>query len=238
MSDKANPPPEGSSRREVLQAAVGLTVVGGVAAGTWGVLELLHSQGPVDSWHKSVCRYCGTGCGIQVGLKRGKIASIRGDEAAHNRGVICIKGATLAELPSLPGRLTEPLVRSQPGDKDSPFRKASWDEGQVSAVLIMGTNPAQSLPDAGKYRQALRKCFVAVAEIVPDSETAKLADVLLPAALWVEKEGVYGQTERRYQLIEKLLDPPGECRSDLQILVDLAQRLGAPHAGPANTGQP
>jgi nitrate reductase NapA len=42
----------------------------------------------------------------------------------------------------------------------------------------------------------------------------------------VEKEGVYGQGERRYQLIEKLLEPPGECRSDLQILVDLADRLG------------
>jgi nitrate reductase NapA len=53
--------------------------------------------------------------------------------------------------------------------------------------------------------------------------------VLLPAALWVEKEGVLGQGERRYQLVEKLLDPPGQARSDLQILVDLAQRLG--HGG-------
>jgi nitrate reductase NapA len=47
--------------------------------------------------------------------------------------------------------------------------------------------------------------------------------------LWVEKQGVYGQTERRYQLIDKLLDPPGEARSDLQILTDLAVRLG--HGG-------
>ena len=42
----------------------------------------------------------------------------------------------------------------------------------------------------------------------------------------MEKEGVYGQTERRYQLVEKLLEPPGEARSDLEILVDLADRLG------------
>ena len=72
----------------------------------------------------------------------------------------------------------------------------------------------------------MEKCFLAVAEIFEDSETAQLADVLLPAALWVEKEGVYGQGERRYQLAEKLLDPPGQCRSDLHILVDLADRLG------------
>ena len=90
----------------------------------------------------------------------------------------------------------------------------------------MCTNPAQSLPAANRYRSAMEKCFLAVAEVVEDSETAKLADVLLPAALWVEKEGVYGQGERRYQLVEKLLEPPGQCRSDLQILVDLADRLG------------
>jgi nitrate reductase NapA len=48
---------------------------------------------------------------------------------------------------------------------------------------------------------------------------------VLPAALWIEKEGVFGQSERRYQLVEKLLDPPGEARADLDILVDLAERL-------------
>ena len=49
---------------------------------------------------------------------------------------------------------------------------------------------------------------------------------MLPAALWIEKEGVTGQGERRYQLTPKLLDPPGQARSDLAILVDLADRLG------------
>jgi nitrate reductase NapA len=75
----------------------------------------------------------------------------------------------------------------------------------------------------------MEKCFLVVAEAFGDSETAQLADVLLPAALWVEKEGVLGQGERRYQLVEKLLDAPGQARSDLQILVDLADRLG--HGG-------
>src|SRR6516165_438618 len=116
-------------------------------------------------------------------------------------------------------------LSAQPGyDAVSLFR--AMEEGKVKAALVMCTNPAQSLPAAMRYRAAMEKCFLVVAEVAEDSETAKLANVLLPAALWVEKEGVYGQGERRYQLIEKLLEPPGQCRSDLQILVDLADRLG------------
>jgi nitrate reductase NapA len=119
-----------------------------------------------------------------------------------------------------PGRISP-----QPGlDALNLFR--AMEDGRVQAALIMCTNPAQTLPVVGRYRQAMEKCFLVVSEAFEDSETARLADVLLPAALWVEKEGVYGQTERRYQLIQKLLTPPGEARSDLQILVDLAGRLG------------
>lgn len=102
----------------------------------------------------------------------------------------------------------------------------AMEEGKVKACLVMCTNPAQSLPNSSRYRAAMQKCFLAVSEVFGDSETARYADVLLPAALWVEKEGVLGQTERRYQLVQKLLDPPGEARSDLQMLVDLADRLG------------
>ena len=101
----------------------------------------------------------------------------------------------------------------------------AMEDGRVRATLVMCTNPAQSLPAAGRYRKAMERCFLVVAEAFEDSETARFADVLLPAALWVEKEGVFGQTDRRYQLVEKVLDPPGEARSDLEILVDLAIRL-------------
>lgn len=102
----------------------------------------------------------------------------------------------------------------------------AMEDGRVKAALVMCTNPGQSLPAAARYQSAMGKCFLAVAEIFEDSETAQRADVLLPAALWVEKEGVAGQGERRYQLVEKLIEPPGEARSDLQILGDLADRLG------------
>ena len=102
----------------------------------------------------------------------------------------------------------------------------AMEDGRVKAALIMCTNPGTTLPSASRYQAAMEKCFTVVADVVEDSETQRHAQVVLPAALWVEKDGVTGQGERRYQLTEKLLAPPGQARSDLQILVDLADRLG------------
>lgn len=534
---------KGLSRRDVLRILGGVAIANGLGAGTWGVLEMMVPAANADTWHKSICRYCGTGCGILVGLKGGKVTDIRGDELAHNKGVICVKGSMLRALPYVEGRLTTPKIRRNgklvdasweeamslvaqkfkdtiaesgpdsvafygsgqlfteesytanklfkagirtnnvdgnprlcmasaaagytqvygkdepPGSYEdidyadcifmigaNPFechpplfervqqrRRANkktklivvdprrtrtaehadihlaplpgtdllllnsmaqvicedgmldtafidkyvrfsdgqntvdlaafktfldkfkpeavsaelgiaphqirevaflfarskattslwtmginqrtqgvflnnmlnslhlitgqfgrpgatpfsftgqtnacggvrdtgtlahllpaghlvaneqhrheveklWgvpegtisdkpgfdavnlframEDGRVKAALVMCTNPAQSLPAAARYKAAMEKCFLVVSEIFEDTETAKLADVLLPAALWIEKEGVTGQGERRYQLTEKLIDPPGQARSDLQILVDLADRLG------------
>jgi nitrate reductase NapA len=116
-------------------------------------------------------------------------------------------------------------LSATPGLDAVPLFQA-MEDGRVKAALVMCTNPAHSMPNAARYRAAMEKAFLVVSEIVADSETAKVADVLLPAALWVEKQGVLGQGERRYQLVDKLLDPPGQARSDLAILVDLAERLG------------
>ena len=102
----------------------------------------------------------------------------------------------------------------------------AMEQGSVKAALIMCTNPGTTLPSVARYQAAMEKCFTVVADVVEDSETQRHAQVVLPAALWIEKEGVTGQGERRYQLTEKLLTPPGQARSDLQILVDLADRLG------------
>jgi nitrate reductase NapA len=102
----------------------------------------------------------------------------------------------------------------------------AMDDGRVKAALIMCTNPGASLPAAARYQAAMEKCFTVVADVVEDSESQRHAQVVLPAALWIEKEGVTGQGERRYQFTPKLLNPPGEARSDLAILVDLADRLG------------
>ncbi len=98
--------------------------------------------------------------------------------------------------------------------------------GDVRAALVMCTNPAHSLPNADRYRPGMDRTFLVVADAIYPSHTAEHADVFLPAAMWTEKEGVFSQSERRYHLVEKLVEPPGEARSDLDILVDFADRLG------------
>lgn len=102
-------------------------------------------------------------------------------------------------------------------------------EDKIKAILILTTNPGQSLPNASKYRDAMgkprpNKPFVVVIDAYP-TRTTELADVVLPAAMWTEKEGVYGMSERRYQLMPKLKAPPGEARADFDILLDFAKRL-------------
>jgi len=102
-------------------------------------------------------------------------------------------------------------------------------ENKIKAILILTTNPGQSLPNLGVYRDAMGKerpdkPFVVVIDAYP-TRTTELADVVLPAAMWSEKEGVYGMSERRYQFMPKIIDPPGEARSDFDILLDFAARL-------------
>ncbi|BDG08455.1 molybdopterin oxidoreductase family protein [Anaeromyxobacter paludicola] len=107
----------------------------------------------------------------------------------------------------------------------------AMEEGKLKALYVMCTNPGQSLPSLERYRKAMRKegAFLVVSEAFHPTRTSELADVVLPAALWAEKEGVYGCTERRYHLLEQAVKPAGEARPDFQILCDLARRLG--HAG-------
>ena len=102
------------------------------------------------------------------------------------------------------------------------------EEGKLKCLYVMCTNPGQSLPNVERYRKAMRHegAFVVVSEAYHPTRTSELADVVLPAALWAEKEGVYGCTERRYQLLERAVAPSGESRPDFDILCDLARRLG------------
>jgi formate dehydrogenase alpha subunit len=100
-------------------------------------------------------------------------------------------------------------------------------EGKVRAIFILGENPMLSDPDLSHVEEAMREVeFLAVQDIFLN-ETAEFADVVLPGACFAEKDGTFTNTERRVQLIRKALDPPGESQPDWQILVELAQRLGA-----------
>jgi nitrate reductase NapA len=102
------------------------------------------------------------------------------------------------------------------------------EDGKLKCLYVMCTNPGQSLPNLERYRKALRRegAFVVVSEAFHPTRTSELADVVLPAALWAEKEGVYGCTERRYQLLDRAVPPRGEARPDFDVLCELARRLG------------
>jgi nitrate reductase NapA len=116
-------------------------------------------------------------------------------------------------------------ISPNPGYDAVNLFKAMLD-GNVRAALVMCTNPAHSLPYADKFRPAMERAFLVVADAIFPTHTAQLADVFFPAAMWAEKEGVFSNSERRYHLVEKLVDPPGEARGDLDILVGFADRLG------------
>jgi anaerobic selenocysteine-containing dehydrogenase len=101
------------------------------------------------------------------------------------------------------------------------------EEGSIRFMWVTGTNPAVSLPELGRIRDILRqeRLFLVVQDIFL-SETAQLADVVLPAATWGEKTGTFTNVDRTVHLSEKAVEPPGEARADLDILVDFAHRLG------------
>ncbi len=100
--------------------------------------------------------------------------------------------------------------------------------GEIKALWIICTNPAQSLPNQAMVRAALEKAeFVVVQEVNAYTETAAYADLLLPAAAWGEKECTVTNSERRITHLHAAIPAPGECRPDWEIATDFAHRLGA-----------
>jgi formate dehydrogenase major subunit len=98
--------------------------------------------------------------------------------------------------------------------------------GSVKGMYIMGENPAMSDPDADHAREALAKLDMLVVQDIFLTETAYLADVVLPASSFAEKTGTFTNTDRFVQLGRQALNPPGKARQDLEIIIDLAQQLG------------
>ena len=99
-------------------------------------------------------------------------------------------------------------------------------EGTAKALYVMGENPMLSDPHQTHVEVALKSLDFLVVQDIFLSETAQLADVVLPAAAFAEKEGTFTNTERRVQRVHKALEPPGEAREDYDIICDLARRMG------------
>ena len=98
--------------------------------------------------------------------------------------------------------------------------------GTLKAMFIMGEDPALTDADANHVRKALENLDFLVVQNIFMTETAKYADVFLPAALYAEKDGTFTNTERRVQRVRKAVEPPGDTRPDWEIIQELGKRMG------------
>ncbi|WP_095089024.1 periplasmic nitrate reductase subunit alpha [Mesorhizobium sophorae] len=138
------------TRRDILKAHAA-----GIAAATAGIALPVSAQpvpGGVSAleikWSKAPCRFCGTGCGVMVGVKEGQVVATHGDmQAEVNRGLNCVKGYFLSKIMYGADRLTTPLLRKRNGvfDKEGEFEPVSWDE----AFDVMAQKCKQVLKDKG-----------------------------------------------------------------------------------------
>lgn len=100
--------------------------------------------------------------------------------------------------------------------------------GDIKALFIMGENPMVTDPDTHHVRSSLEKLDLLVVQDIFLTETAQLADVVLPAACWGEKDGTFTNTCRAVQRVRKAVAAPGEARADWEILTAIARRMGSP----------
>ena len=101
------------------------------------------------------------------------------------------------------------------------------DRGDIKFMWVQVTNPMVTMPNLNRYRAGCEKQdrFMVVSDVYP-TPTTDVADVILPSALWIEQEGMYGNSERRTQHFDQILDPPGEAMSDTWQIIEVAKRLG------------
>jgi nitrate reductase NapA len=108
----------------------------------------------------------------------------------------------------------------------------AWTRGEVRVLWVQTTNPWVTVPNLRRIeRRPGDGRFLVVSDIYP-TPTTDAADLVLPSAAWVEREGVYGNTERRTQQWDRLVDPPGEAKEDAWQIMQVARRMGLGHLFP------
>lgn len=144
--------------------------------------------------------------------------------AKHREEIAAIWGVDPAKLPDKSPAITEIL--------DAAIA------GKVKALWVICTNPLISLPDQNHVRKALANLELLVVQDAYETvDTNEYAHVYLPASLWAEKSGILVNAERRMNLLKPAVAPPGEARTDFDIILDLAQRMGYSHLFPYRTPQ-
>ncbi|WP_394391740.1 formate dehydrogenase subunit alpha [Shewanella woodyi] len=173
-------------------------------------------------------------CG-NIGIKGGGINPLRGQSNVQGA---CDMGA-LPNYFSGYQRVDDPLVqvrfREAWGIEDLPHQiglaatemMQALSHGELKALYVMGENPVLSDPDQAHVLLALKKAELLIVQDIFLTETAALADVVLPANAFAEKSGHFTNTERRIQQLQTVVKAPGSARLDWQIIQDIANRLGA-----------
>jgi anaerobic selenocysteine-containing dehydrogenase len=135
------------------------------------------------------------------------------DDPAARAELAALWGVGEARLPAARGRAYPDIVNAVLG-------------GRIKGLWIIATNPPVSFPNREVLEHALANLDLLVVQDGFETPTTALADVVLPAAIWGEKEGTYTNSERRVSRVRAAVDPPGEARSDFAIFLDLARRWG------------
>ncbi len=131
----------------------------------------------------------------------------------HRREVERAWGVPEGSIPEGPGLPATELFRA-------------LDAGSVRFLWVAATNPAVSMPELTRARRALSRAPFVVVQDVYQTETTRLADLVLPAAGWGEKAGTMTNSERRVSIVEKVVEPPGEARADWEIFAGVARAMG------------
>lgn len=172
-------------------------------------------------------------CG-NVGKERGGVNPLRGQNNAQGA---CDMGA-FPEIYSGYQKVDDPKVREKMEkywnvDDLSPFAGITIVEiidkmakGEIKFLYVMGENPLMTDPNLNHVREALKKLDFFVVQDIFLSETAQEADVVLPAACFAEKVGTFTNTGRRVQRVRQVVTPPGEAKMDLDIIIELMDRMG------------
>ncbi|MBH0239946.1 molybdopterin-containing oxidoreductase family protein [Methylobrevis albus] len=156
-----------------------------------------------------------------------------GGGAFHNNGAIYTLDKTMIEGNDIPGRMTRRLDQSRIGAILTGDAEALLGGPKVAALFIQNTNPVSVAPDQARVAAGFARedLFVCVHEQFM-TETAKMADVVLPATMFVEHDDIYKGGGHQYLLFgPKLAEAPGEARENHFVHVELARRLGASHRG-------
>jgi formate dehydrogenase major subunit len=176
-----------------------------------------------------------------LAILRGAVGTPHGGGVNPLRGQNNVQGASdMGSLPDLlPGyqRVTDDAARQRVSDAWGvdlpavpglriPDMFAGALDGRVRALYVMGEDIAQTDPDSQHVRAAIDACELVISQEIFLSETARMADVVLPAASFLEKDGTFVNFDRRFQRVRPALPPPDGARTDFDILLGVAQAMG------------